>query len=258
MHNHQIIIIGMGEMAGVFARGLLKSGYTITPVRRDDDIDAVAATIPNPDLVLVAVGENDLQQTLQTFPQPWKKSVALLQNELLPNQWLPYQLQPSVISVWFEKKKGQDFKVLVPSPIFGPGAEIIQQALAHLEIPSWIVTSSEEMLFELVRKNVYILMTNIAGMALPQGSNVEALWQQHHHFATTIANEVIDLQFAITGQAFDRTALLKGVESAIYGDLQHQCMGRSAPARLARALTQATELKLELIELSRLSSAQNR
>jgi hypothetical protein len=251
--NQQIIIIGMGEMAGVFARGFLKSGYSITPVRREDSISAIALNNPHPHLVLIAVGEADLQQTLSQLPDVWKDSVCLLQNELLPEQWLPHHINPTVISVWFEKKKGQDFKVLVPSPIFGTHAATIQQSLAKMDIPSWTVNSSEELLFELVRKNVYILTTNIAGLALPEGSNVATLWQQHHDFAIAIANEIMDLQFAIIGQNLDREALLNGVESAINGDLAHQCMGRSAPARLARAITQAQTLKLELVELNKLA-----
>ncbi len=31
-------------------------------------------------------------------------------------------VQPTVISVWFEKKKGRDVKVLIPSPAYGPAA----------------------------------------------------------------------------------------------------------------------------------------
>jgi hypothetical protein len=50
---------------------------------------------------------------------------------------------------------------------------------------------------------------------------------------------VIDLQEALTGRRFDRTALMQSVLTAFQGDPDHQCMGRSAPARLARALQQA-------------------
>ena len=115
-----VVIIGMGEMGGVFARGLLKAGYPVFPIGREDDIQSAAESIPKPALVLLAVGEKDLLPALQNIPAPWKDKLALLQNELLPKDWLDQDYnQPTVISVWFEKKPGQDFKVLVPSPVLG-------------------------------------------------------------------------------------------------------------------------------------------
>lgn len=233
-----IIIIGIGEMAGVFARGFLKTGYPVYPVTRESDMQAIANEIPDPAMVLVAVGENDLHPTLNKIPSAWQTHIALLQNELLPRDWQQHDLQnPTVISVWFEKKKGQDFKVLISSPAFGPAADIICKALQAIGIPAHKVYSAEDMEFELVRKNVYILTTNITGLKV--GGNVESMWNQHQQFARDVANEIIDIQEWLTGKSFDREALIQGMVEGIKGDLQHMCMGRSAPGRLARALDHA-------------------
>jgi hypothetical protein len=235
-----IIIIGIGEMAGVFARGFLKTGYPVFPVTRETDIQAMARDIPNPALVLIAVGENDLHPTLEQIPTEWHEHIALLQNELLPRDWQQHNLQsPTVISVWFEKKKGQDYKVLIPSPTYGPAANILCNALNAIDIPARTCETSDDLAFELVRKNVYILTTNIAGLQV--GGNVDELWNQHRDLAQTVANEVIDIQEWLTGNTFDRQALVDGMVEGIEGDLQHMCMGRSAPGRLARALKFADE-----------------
>lgn len=230
-----IIIIGIGEMAGVFARGFLKIGYPVFPVTRTMDMQRMAKEIPDPAMTLVAVGENDLHSTLEQLPSEWHKSVALLQNELLPRDWQQHHFQTATaISVWFEKKKGQDYKVLIPSPAFGPCADILCDALNAIDIPARKCQSEAEMEFELVRKNIYILTTNIAGLQV--GGNVNTLWNEHRDLAEKIANEVIDIQEWLTGSRFDRQALIAGMVEGIEGDLEHMCMGRSAPGRLARAL----------------------
>lgn len=178
--------------------------------------------------------------------------MILLQNELLPHDWQKHELiNPTVISVWFEKKKGQDFKVLIPSPIMGPKTDIIKNALALLEIPDWVVKNDKEMLFKLVRKNLYILMTNIAGLQV--GGNVNTLWDQHRELALKAFDELLIIQNHLTQCDNDREPLIEVVVESINGDLAHQYMGRTAPGRLARALDYAQKNQLKVIELERIS-----
>ena len=254
-----IVVIGIGEMSGVFTRALLRAGYPLFPVTRDMDLNEAAQQVPEPEMVLVAVGENDLDSVLNQLPQNWRNSIVLLQNELLPRDWQKHQLiNPTVISVWFEKKKGQDYKVLVPSPIIGPKADINQSALSQLDIPTWIVEDDNEMLFELVRKNLYILTTNIAGLEV--GGDVNSLWNEHRDLALKVIDDVLTIQNHLTGQKdeqeIDHERLIEAMVEAINGDLAHQCMGRSAPARLARALDYARENNLQVKELERISQNQ--
>lgn len=248
--DHPIIVIGTGEMAGVFSRGLLKHGHPIIPVTRQMDMTRLAAAVPQPLLVLVTVGENDLQPVLAQIPAAWRGRLGLLQNELLPRDWQPHGIDnPTVVAVWFEKKKGQDYKVLIPSPVYGPAAPIIERALEALDIPVWELGDADELTFELVRKNVYILTTNIAGLALPAGTDVAALWNSHQALAREVASEVMDIQFKLIAAELPRDRLIAGMVEGIEGDLQHKCMGRSAPARLARALQHADTFGLAVPQL---------
>jgi ketopantoate reductase len=243
-----IVIIGVGEMGGVFARGFLRYGHPVFPVTRLMDIRRFAAETPDPLLVLVAVGEDDLHPVLDVIPEQWQDRLGLLQNELLPRDWQAHDIPgPTVISVWFEKKKGQDHKVLIPSPIYGPQAEVIHDALATMDIPSWLLTNEDELLFELVRKNVYILTSNIAGLVT--GGSVAELWDQHNELALEVANEVMDIQDWLTGTRIGRERLIAGMVEGFEGDPAHRCTGRSAPARLARALRHADEAGLTVPRL---------
>ena len=243
-----IIVIGLGELGSVFARGFLRLGYPVQGVTRDMDTNIVAKSIPTPTAVLVAVGEADIEQTLADIPQVWKDRVILLQNELLPRDWKAAAIEnPTVISVWFEKKKGMDSKVVLPSPIFGANAKLIFNALAQVDLPSFILDSEEELTYELVRKNLYILTTNIAGLEV--GGNVDQLQTQHSTVMQAVANDVLDIQDWLTETSNDRERLMEGLLEAINGDLEHGCMGRSAPARLTRAIGFADKAGLEVSKL---------
>lgn len=246
--QNPVILIGVGEMGSVFARGILRSGYPVIPVTRNMNMQDIANEVPDPQLVLVSVAESDLHPTLAALPAQWHHRLGLLQNELLPRDWQQYSYKdPTVISVWFEKKKGQDAKVLIPSPAFGPQAKLLVDALGTLAIPARVVADEQALLFELVRKNVYILTTNIAGLVT--GGNVAQLWAEHQALAREVANEVIDIQEYLAHSKFDREQLIAGLLEGIEGDPQHMCMGRSAPGRLARALQYADEADLPVSRL---------
>ena len=253
-----IVVIGLGEIGSVFARGLLKLGHSVIPVTRDMSLETAATETPDPLFVVVAVAENDLHPVLEQIPQQWQDRIVLLQNELLPRDWQKYSWTksnpPTVISVWFEKKKGQDSKVLIPSPVYGSHAQVIHDALATLDIPVDILKTEEQLALELVIKNVFILTTNISGLMLEAGATVDTLWQQHQDLAIAVANEVIDIQEYLTGIKFNRTQLIDGMVKAFNGDLEHKCMGRSAPDRLKRALTLAEEANLNLEQLNKITN----
>jgi ketopantoate reductase len=249
--NKSVVVVGLGEMGSVFARGFLRSGYSVHPVVRNMEMVSVAESIPDPELALIAVGEADLHAQLKQIPDAWKDRLVLLQNELLPRDWQQYSLNPTVISVWFEKKKGQDSKVIIPSPVYGQHATQIADALASIDIAARVLTDKTALLHELVLKNVYILTTNIAGLDV--AGNVGQLWDEHNQLARDVANEVIRLQESLTGQSLDSEALIDGMVEAFNGDREHMCMGRSAPGRLQRAMALAGENGLELAALQRIT-----
>ncbi len=247
-----VVIIGIGEIGGVFARGLLKLGHPVYPVTRQTTASEVAAEVEAPELVLVAVGEKDLHPTLETIPASWRDRLVLIQNELLPHDWQQHGIdKPTVISVWFEKKPGMDAKMVVPSPVFGPHAQTVIATLDAVGLPAYRLNSPEELLFELVRKNLYILTTNIAGLEV--GGNVSELWHEHGDLARAVAKDVLSIQAWLTGEALDEEKLIDAMVAAFEGDPQHGCMGRSAPARLERALKIADEGGLEVPTLRRIA-----
>jgi len=251
-----VIVIGIGEMGSVFARGLLRCGHPVYPVVRDTDITALARHLPTPERVLVAVAESDLHPVLEKIPAPWQSRLVLLQNELLPADWQQYgYTNPTIISVWFEKKRGQDVKVLIPSPLFGPGARLLADALASLDIPAHVLADEQALLFELVVKNVYIVTTNCAGLVT--GGTVSELWRDHRELGEALAHEVIRIQQALTGQPFNADDLITAMLEAFAGDPDHNCKGRSAPARLARALQQADAAGLEVPRLRAIAASQS-
>ena len=233
--NDPIIIIGMGEIGSVLARGFLRAGHPVYPVTRRMALSDAHRINPEPMAVVLAVGEAQLQDCLRDMPTPWRDKLVLLQNELLPRDWAEHGLRnPSVMSVWFEKKKGMDSKALLPSPVFGHHAGLIITALQEVDLPAREVASMDEMTWELVRKNVYILTTNIAGLEV--GGTVEELWAQHEALARDIAAEVIQLQEKLTGLSFEHESLILGMLQGFHGDPAHKCTGRTAAARLQRAL----------------------
>jgi len=250
--NKSVVVVGLGEMGSVFARGFLRSGYSVHPVVRNMDMSSVAEILPDPELVLIAVGEADLHAQLEQVPDVWKDRLVLLQNELLPRDWQQYSLRPTVISVWFEKKKGQDSKVIIPSPVYGKHALQVVDALASIDIAARVLADEAALLHELVLKNVYILTTNIAGLDV--AGNVGQLWDEHNQLARDVAGEVVRLQESLTAQSLGSEALIEGMVEAFNGDREHMCMGRSAPGRLQRALDLASENGLELATLQRIAN----
>ena len=117
-----------------------------------------------------------------------------------------------------------------------------------------MLASAPELLFELVVKNVYIVTTNCAGLVT--GGTVSELWAGHRELAEALAREVIGIQESLTGQGFDAEALIQGMLAAFDGDPEHKCMGRSAPARLARAIRQADEAGLDVPRLREIAAGQ--
>jgi hypothetical protein len=248
-----VIIIGIGEIGSVIARGFLRLGYPVYPVTRASSMHMMAEEIPNPAMVIVAVGENDLHPVLESIPPAWRDLLVLIQNELLPRDWLLHGIKhPTIVSVWFEKKKGQDSKIVVPSVAYGPNAELIASALGTLNIPVEVLLTEDRLLFELVRKNLYILTSNIAG--LETGGDVHSLWRNHHQLAQAVAQEVLQIQGWLTGQALDKDALIQAMLVAFEGDPKHGCTGRSAPARLSRALEHAAQAGLKLPTLEAIAA----
>jgi len=251
-----IVVIGLGEMGRIFASGFLRAGHPVYPVVRSMDLSREATLTPGPEMVLVAVGEADLEPVLDALPQAWRDRSCLLQNELLPGDWRDRGIvRPTVISVWFEKKPGKAIHRILPSPVYGPKAGLVREALGTLEIPVVEVAEAGEMLYELVRKNLYILTSNLAGLVV--GGSVGELWKQHRALAREVAIEVLDIQEWLVREKLNRDRLLAGLAEAFDADPEHGCVGRTARERLTRMIRIADEAGLAAHRIRKIQSDRN-
>jgi hypothetical protein len=253
-YNNPIVVIGMGEMGELFARGFLKRGHPVFPILRGMPLQDSAARIPTPALVIAAVGEDDLDPLLADMPAVWRTRLALLQNELVPNDWQRHGIEdPTVIVVWFDKKKGRPFVAVLPTPVAGPSAALVVDALTAIQVPSYPIPR-EELLYQLIRKNLYILTINIAGLRLPPGTTVSQLWERHRPLAESVATEILSLQEWLAGSELPRERLIDGMLEGFAGDPHHICTGRTAQQRLRRALRVAESAGIAVPELHRLAA----
>lgn len=247
-----VVIVGLGQLGGVFAHGLLRAGRPVIPITRDHNVGRQQREIHDPSLVLVCVGEAQLAGILGDVPEPWLDRVGLVQNELLPRVWRRQGVQnPTVAVVWFEKKANTPIKPLLPTVVHGPVAGLLAAALDELHVPVRIVDEESELLHEMVAKNLYILTLNLAG--LKTGGTAAALAGEHRELMNEVAGEVLDLQAALTGEELDRERLQRALLEAIKADPEHGCRGRTAPERLKRALKQGRSQGLELPTLQSLT-----
>ena len=250
--NQPIVVIGMGEMGAVFARGFLRSGFPVYPIIRGMDF-SLDPRWPEPFAVVVAVAEKDLPITLGMLPESWKGKAVLLQNELLPPVWLSAGIKdPTVISVWFEKKKGTEVKAILPSPVFGPHADLIARVLGSLAIPCRQLQKYDDLLFALVEKNVFVLTINIAGLIT--GGTIATLWTEHRQLVHNLAEEITAIQESLTNRKFKLEDLLREMQKAVDSAPEHRCRGRAAPERLARTLAAAEKAGIDAPVLREISA----
>ncbi len=250
-----IVVVGMGELGSVFARGFLKLGHPVVPVTRGGRFADALEHAPSPELVLVTVGEDDLAPVLAELPVPWRDRVALVQNELLPEQWLAHGVvDPTVAIVWFEKKAGREATEVRPTLVTGPHEALLLRALGALHISAKRL-APEELSHELVVKNLYILTLNLAGLHT-RGKAGELL-TQHRPLFDRLVPELIRLERGLLGAAGaeqDEARLTQDLEASILADPEHASAGRSAPRRLERTLAHAHRLGLTLPTLEHLAA----
>lgn len=250
-----IVIVGLGQLGGVFAHALLRHGCAVVPANRGDDLHALAETL-DPELVLFCVGEGELDGLLGDLPPAWKSKVGLLQNELLPAHWERHGITtPTVAVVWFEKKKPIVPHVIQSTPISGPSAQLLVNALGTQDLAAHVVPD-DAIEDALVAKNVYILTANLGGLAIAESGDttVGQLWNNHRELAEGIAREAIALQAAEVGHDLDVEGQLTALAQAFAADADHKAMGRSAPARLERAKRAAEARQLHLPSIEALAN----
>ncbi len=243
--NQPVVVIGLGQLGGVFALGFLRAGFPVYPILRGMDLKQQSRTIPEPALVLVAVGEDDFDAVLASLPSSWRNRVGLIQNELMPRDFKRHNLaKVSMAVVWFEKKPGAELINILDTPVYGQAASLLASALTALRIPTRLLADEEALLFELAKKSLYILTVNLAGLVV--GGTVGELWQHHQAFARKVAQEVLTILEWRAGRPLPREALILGMLAGIEDCPHRPCVGRRARARLARVLAEAKQAGIDL------------
>jgi len=248
-----IIIVGIGELGGEFARGFLRCGYPVYPITRKINMADVSRQVPCPALVLVTVPELELQSTLDQLPECWLDKLALLQNELLPRDWECHNLaDPTVAVIWFEKKPEMILTNVLDTPVYGSHAPLLFEALDTLNVPNRLLKNPDNLLYELLRKSLYIQTVNICGLV--SNCTVGDLWHKHQSLAKEVAGEIIDIQEWLTGTRLSKNKLIAGMVEGIEDSPDRHCLGRSAPARLKRALAFAEEAEIDTPKLKEINA----
>lgn len=249
---HDAIVLGLGQLGGVFAHGLLRAGRSVHPCLRGTDRAALAGRV-DPAIVCLTVGEDDLPEAVRGLPAAWGARALLVQNELLPDVWRAAGLvRPTVAVVWFEKKRGTGITPILPTPVAGPAADVALEALAALDVPAERVDEGAPLAQALVAKNLYVVAANVAGLA-GLGDTVGDLAGSSGF--RRIGDEVLSIQEARLGAPLDRAAVWAVIDRAIEADPGHGARGRSAPRRLARALRDAASRGVAVPELRAVARA---
>ena len=114
-----------------------------------------------------------------------------------------------------------------------------------------ILKNEDDLLYELLRKTVYILTVNTAGLV--ENCTVGELWNKHQALAREIATEIIRIQESLMGKQLPTEKLINGMAEGIEDCPDRHCLGRSAPARLKRWLTHAEKANIaapKLLEIN--------
>jgi ketopantoate reductase len=246
-----IVIIGIGELGSVFSRGFLRLGHPVYPITRQMNIQQESQTIPEPEFVLIAVQEDELHPVLEQLPSGWQDKIGLIQNELLPKDWRQHQItDPTVTVVWFEKKKHMEVANILYSPSYGPHAHLMSEALKIQGIPAPVLNDFDTLLYELLRKSLYIQTVNIAGIV--NNCSVNTLWEQHQNLARQLAEDILQILEQLTQTPLDHERLIAGMVEGIKDCPERKCQGRRATERLKRALNYADQFQLTVPSLRKI------
>lgn len=244
-----LVIYGVGELGQLYGAAALRAGLRVTPITRASDPARVLAGLAHDVPILVAVGESSLDEVLASLPEERATAPILLQNDVFPSRWTQHRLEPTVIVAWLLKKRGTPLTVARSSPVFGRHAPLVLALHELIGAPAHALARPAELHQALVEKYAFILGINALGLARDR---TLAGWLQEDPLRVrAITDEAATLGAALCGAEIDRAACAAVVEDAWRALGTMSARGRTAGARVRRALTQAHDLGLDLPELAR-------
>jgi hypothetical protein len=243
-----LVVIGVGELGQLYAGGALREGLQVTPARRGDDLRAVLAQVPAGTPLLVAVGESALPDVASALPEDRKADAILIQNELFESRWRKHGLDgPTLAIPWVLKKKGLPVTVLRSTPLFGKHAGTMERIHAALGLPTECLPDRNALNAALVSKYAFILTINVLGVL--EDRSVGEWLDGGGPQVRAVAGDAIQLAEAYAETPVDGALVLNEILEGMEGLRPFPARGRTAQARLERALKDATGFGLTLPEL---------
>jgi hypothetical protein len=239
-----IVVFGLGQLGQLYGSAALRAGIRVTPITRGVSPQAVLTALPEETPVLLAVGEEALAGALDELGA---RPTILLQNELFPSAWERRGSTPTVMVPWLLKKAGQPLTVPRSTQVFGAQAELVEALHAALGIACERLPNVQALHQALVDKYAFILTINALGLLRDR---TLAIWLAEDPLRVrALAEEAATLGERLCGTSIDRARTIQAVLEGMRNLSSMSARGRTARARIDRALAHAAQLGLELPEL---------
>lgn len=251
----ELVIYGLGELGQLYGAAALRSGLRVMPITRamsaQDTLQAVPLDVP----VLIAVGEDSLAEALSALELQRERPTILLQNELFPSQWERHGGVPTVLVPWLLKKRGLPLSVARVTPVWGRHAELICELHRALDAPVIALASEHALHQALVEKYAFILTINALGLV--RDRTLGHWLQEDPRRVEALALETARLGALLCAAEVDLAACSRATNEAMAALRAIGARGRSAQARVQRALAHGARLGMPLPELTEAARAQH-
>ncbi|MDB4988971.1 MAG: hypothetical protein JWN04_4149 [Myxococcaceae bacterium] len=245
----ELVVYGLGELGQLYGAAALRAGLRVTPITRALAAQSILQALPHDVPVLVAVSESSLDDALEVLGRERGNASILLQNELFPSQWQRHELRPTVMVPWLLKKRGVALTVARATPVFGPHAELMCELHRALDVPVIKLRDEAALHQALVEKYAFIVTINALGLLRDR---TLGMWLQEDPILVhAVALEAAQLGAILCEQDVDLPRCARAVSEGMRALGTTGARGRTAEARVSRALEHGRRIGLALPELSR-------
>jgi hypothetical protein len=248
-----LVIVGLGELGRWLGAGALGTGMRVTPVLRNTPLEPVWASVPVETPIVVAVSEDALDDVLAHVPSARHAELVLLQNELFPSRYAHLDAAPAVLVPWLLKKRGLPQIVIRPTPVFGRHAALIAELCTALHVPCEPLPDADALARALADKYTFILSINALGTL--HDLTLGTFLHEHPELTRAVAMEAGRLSARLSGTPIDDARSEACVLEGMGAMAQIGARGRTARARVLRALERAQHLGLPMPKLEEIAQS---
>ena len=249
---NDLVVWGPGELGRWFGGAALRLGMRVTPITRGMNPREAMAGLDHETPILVAVGEDDLESVLAAVPDVRKSALLLLQNELFAPTWQRHHVKPTVLVPWLLKKRGQPELVGRATRVYGAHADLVAALHRVLGVQCVTLDDASAVHQALVEKYAFILTINALGLV--HDLTLGALLELEPARVRALAAEATRLGAALSEASIDESASVSATVEGMRALATIAARGRTAPARVKRALANAHNLGIEMHELAALAA----